>query len=130
MFLWKVAEIKSYLLYIFYVLYFITVSVYFIFKLWMCYFMVLFLGSVVVNSNNPARMYCIWFSIPVFCTRQAAAVPALPVHQHHLPAGEPDLCSAGEDADEGWHRDCSAGACGHQRHAVRPLRRLSLSVSL
>lgn len=62
-------------------------------------------------------------------SRQAAAVPALPVHQHHLPAGQPDLCSAGED-DEGRHRDCSAGARGHQRHTVRPLRRLALTVSL
>lgn len=62
-------------------------------------------------------------------SRQAAAVPALPVHQHHLPAGERDLRFAGED-DEGRQRDRSAGACGHQRHSVRPLRRLALNVSL
>lgn len=54
----------------------------------------------------------IFNDICVLC-RQAAAVPALLVHQHHLPAGELDLRAAGED-DKDRHRDCSSGARGHQ----------------
>lgn len=60
---------------------------------------------------------------------QAAAVPALPVHQPGVFSCELSVRPAGEDVRRRSPHHCASEG-RHQRHAFCPVRRLALPVSL
>lgn len=60
---------------------------------------------------------------------QVTPLPGLALHQPRFPAGEFNLCSAGEDGHLGEERD-RLRACGHQRLALRAVCRLPVHLSL
>lgn len=65
----------------------------------------------------------------LFPDPQAAAVPALPVHQPGVFSSELSVCPAGEDVlCRSPHHSASEGR--HQRLALRAVRHLALLVSL
>lgn len=60
---------------------------------------------------------------------QAAAVPALLVHQPGVFSCEFSMCPAGEDVLRRNSHHCASKGCD-QRHTFCPVRHLALSVSL